>query len=86
MLNRRVNRLEATVWQRVKARFDAMSEEEVIAWLDGYCGVAAREWVLSYMDTLPAEELAELATPPDPYNPAQQRFSQAWERWLETQP
>jgi hypothetical protein len=38
------------------------------------------------MDTLPPEELAELATPPDPYNPAQQRFSQAWERWLETQP
>lgn len=78
MMKRRVSKLEAQAWERMKARFDAMSEQEVIHWMDEYYGVESRVWCLAYLDGCSPEELETLGAPPDPHSTAQQRFNAAY--------
>jgi len=82
----RIRRVEIRLWERMKHRFDAMTDDALLAWMDEHYGVEARVWALAYLDALPVEELDALDGPPQAHNAAQRRFNEAYARWRAAQP
>ena len=82
-LKRRLDTVVTRQWAQQQAWVDSLSDVELEAWADHLGGVGCLAWAVGFLDTLTPAELARMALPPDPWCPVQQRWRQAYRRWVE---